>query len=89
MDTDIEDLKEMIKRVGALAEDTNNTVHKMHRAAMWSRILSWVWWGTIIILTGSVYYYFLTPYLGQLMELYGATQSGGSSIQDFINQYRF
>lgn len=79
----------MIRRVGALAEDTNNTVHKMHRAATWSRVLSWIWWGTIILLTSSVYYYVLGPYMNQLLELYGGLQSGGSSVQDFFSQYRF
>lgn len=96
MDVDIEELKELIKRQGALIEDTNAMVHKMHRAAVWSRVLSWVWWGTIILLTSSVYYYFLVPYLSQLLELYSGIKSGasqaqgiGSQLQDILNQYKF
>ncbi len=96
VDPDIQELKELIKRVGALAEDTNNTVHKMYRAQVWSRVVSYLWWGAIILFTGSVYYYFLWPTLNQLMELYAGVQSGasqaqgfGSQIQEVLRQYGF
>ena len=96
MDTDIEELREKVQRIGELVEDTNQVVHKMHRAAMWGRIMSFVWWGGLLLITGSVYYYFLLPYLNQIMELYGNIQGGaqqaqgfGSQIQEVLRQYGF
>jgi hypothetical protein len=80
--TEIEELKELIRQQSATIAEMKDTVHKMHRAAVWSRVLSWTWWGAIILITTSVYYYFLGPYIGQIMELY----SGASAIFENFRQ---
>ena len=75
MDTDIEELKEMVRTSNKLAEDTNRVVHNMRNAARWSRVFSFVWWAVVLGASGYAYYYFLWPYLGQLMQLYGNAQN--------------
>jgi hypothetical protein len=75
MATEIEELKELVRRNIALAEDTNHTIHKMYRATIWGKVFNILWFLSVLGLTGFVYYYFLAPYLGNIMELYSQAQN--------------
>ncbi|MBX4192446.1 hypothetical protein KW798_03090 [Candidatus Parcubacteria bacterium] len=91
MDTDIEELKEELRIQRKLLEDTNATVRKMHRGAVWGRIISWGWWIAVLVLTTAVYYYFLGPYMNQLLQIYtgfsGGSGDSGGLLQTLLKQY--
>lgn len=61
---------ELLKRSVSLAEDNNNILHSMRRSMRWARVMSVIYWLFII---GSAVgaYYFIQPYLTQVMNLYG------------------
>ena len=79
MDPQIEELKELIRRNTALAEDTNRIVHKMRRGALLSSIMRLLWWALIIGATVASYLYF-APYLQQITDLYSKAQT---TLQQF------
>jgi hypothetical protein len=92
---DIEELKELVKRNTAILEDTNRTVHKMRRSALWGRFFQLAWWFAIIAVSGATYYLYLQPYVGQIAELYGQLRESGqqahsfsAQIQDVLLRYR-
>jgi len=84
MTEDIEELKELVEKNIKLTEDTNRTVHKMRRSAIWGRVFQMVWWGVIIIVSGAAYYIYLQPYVGQIEDLYTQFKASGQQFQDFI-----
>ena len=87
MTDDIEELKELVEKNTKLAEDTNRTVHKMRRSALWGRALQLVWWAAIIGVSGAVYYIYLQPYVGQIEDLYEQFKTSGQQVQGFIESF--
>lgn len=88
MDPELHELREEVKRLRVLTEDTNKTVHKMHRAARWSFVFSVLWWLTIIGLTGAVYYYYLQPYVEQIIALYNQAKGLDDELFNFFSGWR-
>jgi hypothetical protein len=86
VDTEIEELKDLIRNNTKLIEDTNRMVHKMHRAAVWSRVFTFIWWGTLLVLTGSIYYYFLLPYIDQFSAFAVQGEEYWKQFQTFFNR---
>lgn len=86
-DPDIKELKELVQRNVALAEDTNRIVHKLRRNVWWGRLWSIVWWGTIIIASGAAYYLYAQPYVEQAMGVYNSAQGWQVQIQDFFAKF--
>ena len=83
MNDDYEELRDMMKKTLALTMDTNRMVHKMRRAAMWGRIMQLVWWGVVIAVSGAAYYYYLEPYVNDLVKLYNQAQATSSQTPGF------
>ncbi len=53
-----------------LTLDNNRMLHKMRRDAMYRSILGMIWWAIFIIGPALLYYYYLQPYVDQMLELY-------------------
>ncbi len=87
MTDDIEELKELVEKNTKLAEDTNLTVHKMRRSALWGRVLQLIWWAAIITVSGAAYYIYLQPYVGQIEDLYEQFKASGQQLQDFLQSF--
>jgi uncharacterized membrane protein len=91
MTDDIKELKELIEKNTKLAEDTNLTVHKMRRSALWGRALQLIWWAAIIGVSGAAYYIYLRPYVGQIEYLYEQFKTIGQyvgQIEDLHEQFK-
>lgn len=86
MNDEIEELKELVKRNTAILEDTNRTVHKMRRSALWGRFFQLAWWFAIIAVSGATYYLYLQPYVGQLTDLYVQLREGSQQAHSFSAQ---
>ena len=71
MDTDIDELKEIVRAQGKVAADTNRIVHKLHRNVLWGRIWTLLWWAAVLGIGGAAYYYYLAPYIDQIQAIYG------------------
>lgn len=72
-----------------LTKENNRMLHKMRRAQFWGRVWHFLW---ILIVLGApiaLYYYFLQPYVEQLLETYGQIQSGAEQVQNFSFSQEF
>jgi hypothetical protein len=75
-DPQIEELKELVRRNIALAEDTNRILHGMRNASRWSTAFRAVWWLVIAGVTIAAYSY-LWPYISQILSLYSKLGASG------------
>ena len=66
--------RELLNRSVELSEDNNKILHSMRRAQCISSIISFVYWVFII---GSAVgaYYFIQPYIDQIMSVYSGAMS--------------
>ena len=86
MDPQIEELKEMVRQNTALAQENNKMLRAMRSSQRWSSVLRVVWWLTILGVSGAFYYYYVAPYIKQLLQIYqnmqsGAAEAGQVSVQ--------
>jgi hypothetical protein len=88
IDPEMEELKELVKRQSAKIEDTNRIVHKLLRSQRWDRLFRLVWWLAILGVTGAAYYYYVQPYLDQLLALYGQAEGFGDQFREFFQSFR-
>ena len=72
------ELKELLE----LTRDNNKLLHKIRRHAIIGSILRLFYWAIILGGPIVIYYYFLQPYLGQLIETYSGIQSGVQNVGD-------
>ena len=77
------DIKELLRRNIAIAEDTNRTVHKLRRAAAWGQFWRIAWWLIIFAVSAAAYYLYLQPYVQKIESLYGQVQQTGTQAQSF------
>jgi hypothetical protein len=87
MDTEIEDLKQEVAELKEVVADTNKTLHGMRRSQRWGTIFRIVWWLTIVGVTGAAYYYFVQPYVEQVMSTYDNAKDFQVQIQDWFAQF--
>ncbi len=74
--------KELLQATLELAQENNKMLHSMKRSMQMSRIMSYVYWAFII---GSALgaYYFVQPYIDQLLDAYGGTVDTINIIRSF------
>lgn len=87
MDPELEEIKRMLQKNVALAEDTNHIVHKLRRNIWWGRLWTIVWWVAILAVSGAAYYVYLQPYVDQLSQAYGNVQGWQVQVQDFFAKF--
>ncbi|MBY0376596.1 hypothetical protein K2P96_01325 [Patescibacteria group bacterium] len=61
--------KKLLEDTARLAQENNQILHSMRRSMRWARVMSLLYWVFII---GSAVgaYYFIQPYLDQVIKLY-------------------
>ncbi len=80
--------KKLLEDTYRLAEDNNKMLHSVRRSMRIGRIMTIIYW---VLIIGSAFgaYYFVQPYLTQLIEVYGGTktnfQNFGSMLKSFSN----
>jgi hypothetical protein len=62
--------KALLNKCVNLAEDNNNILHSIRRSMRLASLMRVLYW---IVIIGSAYgaYYFIQPYLVQLVDIYG------------------
>ena len=74
--------KQLLKESIEIGKENNEMLRKMVRSQKWTNIYRVVYWG-IIILSSVGAYYFIQPFLGNLLNAYGV--SGVNNITDIGN----
>ncbi len=87
MDTDIEELRDLLKKNIALTEETYRIVQSMRSAARWSRFFSLLWWAIVLAVSGATYYYWLQPYVEKAQQAYTSGQGFEQQLQDYVKQF--
>ena len=88
VDPEMDELKELIKRQGAIIKETHEMVRKMRRNQVWHTVFNVVWWLAVLGVVGAAYYYYIQPYLEQILALYGQAQGYGDQFRDFFANFR-
>lgn len=86
MEGDLKELREEIKRVGALCADTNRIVHGMRRSQRWNSFVSFLRWGVLIALAVASYVY-IQPYIQQATTAYNSAQDLQLQVQNFFAKF--
>ena len=74
--------RELLNKAVGLAEENNQMLHSMRRSQRWSSIARAIYWVFII---GSAVgaYYFIQPYIDQMMQLYGSASDVLKNFKQF------
>lgn len=79
-----EERSKLIERIAQLSEENNRLLKKLVRAQNWATVWSVLKWTIVILLTLWGYYY-LQPYLDQMLKLYQQLSPTVSSLQNLNN----
>jgi hypothetical protein len=76
--------KKLLEETLTLAQENNKMLHSLRRSMVFSRILSLVYW---VLIIGSALgaYYFIQPYIDQLLGVYGGAKSNLQDVGKIIN----
>lgn len=81
----MEELKQLVRQNIALTEENNKMLHGMRRSAWVSRGIRLLWIAAIV--ASSVYaYWYVQPYLAQILDFYGNLQSLQQKTSGFFGQ---
>lgn len=71
----MDEQKHLLGRILELTEENNAMLHKMRRAARWSRLIHIFYW---VLIIGSAIgtFYFVQPFIDQFLEIYGNINGG-------------
>jgi len=77
--------RQLLIQTSRLVEENNKILRKMHRAALWGRIMHFLYW-TIIIGLSVGAYYFIQPYVDQVQGIYGGVKGDVENIRGAAGQ---
>jgi len=81
--------KKLLEETFVLTQENNSMLRSMKRSMRWARIMRIIYW--VIIVGVSVgAYYFIQPYINQLLGVYSGAKSNfdnvGSVLKNLTNQ---
>jgi hypothetical protein len=79
--------REMLEKSVALAEENNKMLHSLMRSMRWGRIARIVYW-TLIIGSAVGAYYFVQPYIDQIIGVYGGTKNSLENVNSLFENFR-
>ncbi|MDO8594792.1 MAG: hypothetical protein Q7R93_04770 [bacterium] len=68
-----------------MVEENNKLLRKIHRAALWGRAWSILYWTVIIGLSVSAYF-FVQPYVEQIQGVYGGLKGDVGNVRGAASQ---
>ncbi len=70
-----------------MAEDNNKILHSMRRSQRWASVARGMYW---LLIIGSAVgaYYFIQPYVDQLMGVYGGASSTLNGLNDTLKNLK-
>ncbi|HEY4479039.1 MAG TPA: hypothetical protein VI981_01620 [Candidatus Paceibacterota bacterium] len=66
--------KSILLKTQELALENNKILRSMQRNSRWSMFFRVIYWTALIVIAGGTYY-FLQPYLEQLLKVYGSASN--------------
>jgi len=84
VDPDIDELKEIVKRQSIVIDDMNKTLHGMRRSQRLAVLWKVLWWAVIFLGSAGVYYYYVQPYVNQILHAYNNAHDLQLQIQNWF-----
>ncbi len=79
--------KELLKATLELSQENNNMLRSMKRSMQMSRVMSSIYWLFIIGSAVGAYYY-IQPYIDQVLDVYSGASDKVNSINDTIEEFK-
>jgi hypothetical protein len=79
--------KEFFDRLMKLTEENNRMLRRIRRSAFWTGVTRTIYWIVLVGISVGAYYY-VQPYLKQLIATYQATQEATAKIQGIVNPFQ-
>ncbi len=79
--------KELLKATLELSQENNNMLRSMKRSMQMSRVMSSIYWLFIIGSAVGAYYY-IQPYIDQVLDVYSGASDKVNSINDTIEDFK-
>lgn len=76
----------LLNRIAQQVDENNDILHGIRSSMRWSKIWSAVYW-TLIIGASLGAYWFIQPYINQLLDVYSGAQSNIDSVKGMIGNY--
>ena len=74
-----EEEKELLRRTFDMAQKNNKILESIQRSMFWGRVMRYVYWA--IIIGGAIgLYYFVEPYVDQVLQVYGGIKGGINNL---------
>lgn len=80
------DLRELLKKNLELTKENNKLLRKMRRNAVWGGIFKLIWLAVLIGLPVYVYFQFLEPLVGNVLDAAQTVQEVGDKVQGVEKQ---
>ncbi len=79
--------KKLLAETLALAEENNKILRALKRSMVWGRVVHAVYWALII---GSAVgaYYFIQPYINQIIGVYGGAKDSLNSVNSLFENFK-
>jgi len=75
--------KQKLDRAVALSEENNRILKKLLSGMRWARVMTFIYW-VIIIGVSIGAFYFLQPYINQLLKTYSSIQGSMNSFGSYL-----
>ncbi|MCC7500418.1 hypothetical protein IT396_01260 [Candidatus Nomurabacteria bacterium] len=87
-DTEMEELKELVKRQAVQMDDMQKTLHGIRNAQRRHIIYKIAWWLLVTGVAAFAYYTYLWPMLQPIIGVYGDLQGYQEQMADFFSSFR-
>lgn len=77
--------RQLLIQTNRLVEENHAMLRKMRRAALWGRAWHLLYWLIIIGISVGAYFY-VQPYIDQLLNLYGGVKGDVKAVQGVAGQ---
>jgi uncharacterized membrane protein len=67
--------KELLRRTFEVSQRNNKILESIKQSMFWGRVFRYVYWAVIIGAAVGAYY-FIEPYVGQILQVYGGVKGG-------------
>lgn len=78
--------RQLLIQTNRLVEENHTMLRKMRRAALWGRAWHLLYWLIIIGISVGAYFY-VQPYVNQLLNLYGGVTGDVEAVQNIAGQF--
>ncbi len=72
--------RKLLEEAVSLSRENHKLLQKMHRALWWQRLVFWIKWIVVILVALGAYYY-IQPWLEQIIELYSSLLPGLENLK--------